>query len=96
MSYILCFFVGTLTTFFVSRVIRGNHGDECELPPTMCTPPICGKSFSFVRNGLGRHVDIALHLHIGNNSLRAIAILLNPLYTTEAHMSVTQMSPTCQ
>jgi hypothetical protein len=29
------------------------------------------------------------------NSLKAIAILFNPLYAIEAHMSLTQVNPTC-
>jgi hypothetical protein len=31
----------------VSHIVRANHGDECELPPTMRMSPICGKGFSF-------------------------------------------------
>jgi hypothetical protein len=31
----------------VSHFVRATQGDGCELPPTMHTPPICGKSFSF-------------------------------------------------
>jgi hypothetical protein len=37
----------------VSRIIRVNHGVECELPPTMCMLPICGKSFSFGEEQIG-------------------------------------------
>jgi hypothetical protein len=48
---------------FVSRIVRDNHGDECELSPTMRTPPICGKNFIFVRNGYDRHVVMTLHSH---------------------------------
>jgi hypothetical protein len=32
----------------VSRIIRVNYRDDYELPPTMCTPPIGDKSFSFI------------------------------------------------
>jgi hypothetical protein len=36
------------------------------------------------------------HIIVGYNSLIAIAILFNSLYTIEAHMSLTQVSPPCQ
>jgi hypothetical protein len=33
----------------VSRIIRANHRDECDLPPTIHTPSICGEPFLLVR-----------------------------------------------
>jgi hypothetical protein len=38
---------------FISRFVRTNHGDECELPPTMRTPPICDKRLSFGEEQIG-------------------------------------------
>jgi hypothetical protein len=37
----------------ISRIVRTNHGVECELSLTMRTPPICGKSFSFGEERIG-------------------------------------------
>jgi hypothetical protein len=34
-------------TNHVSVSHNANHGDECELPPTISTSLICGKNFSF-------------------------------------------------
>jgi hypothetical protein len=31
----------------ISQFIRANHEDECKLPPTIYTPSIFGKIFSF-------------------------------------------------
>jgi hypothetical protein len=38
---------------FVSRFARNNHGVEYELPPTICTPSIFDKRFSFVEKRIG-------------------------------------------
>jgi hypothetical protein len=46
----------------VSRIVRTNHGIECELSPTMRTPLICVvKAFLLVRNEYDRHV--VMHSH---------------------------------
>jgi hypothetical protein len=43
----IMFFCRYANHIFVSHIVRTNHRYECELPPIMRTPPICGKSFSF-------------------------------------------------
>jgi hypothetical protein len=49
---LLCSSTGTLDTF-VSRIARANHGVECNLPPTMRMPLMCGKSFFFGEEQIG-------------------------------------------
>jgi hypothetical protein len=34
----------------VSRSARTNHGDECDMPPTIRMPYIFGKTFLLMRN----------------------------------------------
>jgi hypothetical protein len=50
--------------------------------------------FSFTGISMMDSQPRLLTLIYWDNSLRAIAILLNPLYAIEAHMSITQVSPT--
>jgi hypothetical protein len=48
----------------ISHTARTNYGDECDLPLTMHTPSIFGKSFVFVRNVYGRYIIMILHMHV--------------------------------
>jgi hypothetical protein len=43
------FFYRYVTTFEYAILFRANHGDECELPLTTCTPSIFGLPFLLVR-----------------------------------------------
>jgi hypothetical protein len=49
--YILCSYAGMLTTIAQDCLARTGHEDECELPLTMRTLPICGKKFSSGEDG---------------------------------------------
>jgi hypothetical protein len=43
-------------------------GVECELPMTMHTLPICGKSFSFGEERIGPTCCMASYIHIASRS----------------------------
>jgi hypothetical protein len=51
--YISVLFYRYANHVFISYIVRVNHRDECELPPTMCMPPICDKGFSFGEEWIG-------------------------------------------
>jgi hypothetical protein len=49
----LCFSTGMLTLNAKDCLVRTDYVDECVLPPTIRTPSICGKSFSFGEERIG-------------------------------------------
>jgi hypothetical protein len=48
----------------ISHSSRTNHGDECDLPPTIHTPYIFGKAFLLVRNIYDRHIIMILNKQV--------------------------------
>jgi hypothetical protein len=48
----------------LSHSTRTNHGNECDLPPTIRTPYIFDKSFFLVRNIYDQHIVMILHKHV--------------------------------
>jgi hypothetical protein len=68
MSYIIVLFYRYAKHISISHIVRANHGDECKLPPTMRTPPICGKSFSFGEERIGPKCCTTSYIHIASRS----------------------------
>jgi hypothetical protein len=64
MSYISVLFCRYANHVSVSRIVKANHKDECDLPSTIRMPSIFDKKILLVMNGEGRHVVMTLHLHI--------------------------------
>jgi hypothetical protein len=62
--YIYVLFYRYANHTFVSHFARNSRGDECELPLTILTPSILGKSFSFGEERIGPTCCMTSHIHI--------------------------------